>query len=210
MAEIQFEQLLRGARLNAALAWAISGVVALVAVEGFLTGDILWGGFALAVLALVLIPPLAFFSVRTMLPWEVLLLACLPVLGRAFATFALSNRIATYLSVAALALVLAVELHIFTNVRMTPSFAVAFVVVTTMAVAGVWAWTRWAADIWLGTTFLDGLGADEAAIERAVMLEFVASFIAGILAGLIFEFYVRRTARIERRIPEGIDVEVDR
>jgi hypothetical protein len=205
MAETEFEQLLRDARLNAVLAWVITGIVALVAVGSFLTGDVLWGFFAVAVLLIVVVPPLAFLSVRTMLPWEVVLLATLPILGRAVATFALSSQIATYLSVAALALVIAVELHTFTSVRMSPTFAVAFVVITTMAAAGIWAVARWSADIWLGTAFLDALGPDEAAIERAVMLEFVASFIAGIAAGLIFEFYVRRVARVETRIPEDIE-----
>ena len=207
MAEIEFEQLLRDARLNAVLAWVITGVVALVAVEGFLTGDPLWGSFAIAVLVLIVIPPLAFFSVRTMLPWEVLLLATLPLIGRAIATFDVSSRIGTYLSVAALALIIAVELHTFTSVKMTPIFAVAFVAITTMAAAGIWAVARWSADIWLGTGFLDVLGPDEAAIERAVMLEFVASFIAGIAAGLVFEFYVRRVANVETRLPEEIERE---
>jgi len=133
------------------------------------------------------------------------LLAALPILGRAVATFDVSSQIATYLSVAALALIVAVELQTFTSVRMTPSFAIAFVVITTLAAAGIWAVARWSADIWLGTGFITALGPDEAAQERAVMLEFVASFIAGILAGLIFEFYVRRVARVKSRIPEGVD-----
>jgi hypothetical protein len=137
----------------------------------------------------------------------VLLLATLPLLGRAIATFEVSGRIATYLSVAALALVVAVELHTFTSVRMTPSFAVAFVAITTMAVAGIWAAARWSADIWLGTAFLDALGPTEEAIERAIMLEFVASLVAGILAGLVFEFYVRRVARVETRLPDEIERE---
>ncbi|WP_340099835.1 hypothetical protein [Salinibaculum salinum] len=205
MADFEFEQLLRDARLNAVLAWVITGVVALVAVGSFLTGDPLWSFFAVAVLVLVCIPPLAFFSPRVMLPWEVLLLAALPILGRAVATFDVSSQIATYLSVAALALIVAVELQTFTSVRMTPSFAVAFVVITTMAAAGIWAVARWSADIWLGTGFIEALGPDEAAQERAVMLEFVASFIAGILAGLIFEFYVRRVARVKSRLPAEVD-----
>ncbi|WP_302080076.1 hypothetical protein [Salinibaculum rarum] len=203
MPTVEFGQLLRDARLNAALAWAITGVVALVAVDGFLTGDPLWGAFATAVLVLVVIPPLAFLSARTMLPWEVLLLAALPILGRAFATFAVSSQIASYLSVAALALLIAVELQTFTSVRMSAGFAVAFVVITTMATAGIWAVARWTADIWLGTGFIDALGPDETAQERAMMLEFVASFIAGVLAGLVFEFYVRRVARVKSRLPEG-------
>lgn len=201
MAEVEFDQLLRDARLNAVLAWVITGIVTSIAAGGFLTGDPLWGFFAAAVLALILVPPLAFRSVRTMLPWEVLLLAALPILGRAVATFEVSSQIATYLSVAALALIVAVELHAFTTVRMTPGFAVAFVVITTLATAGIWAVARWSADIWLGTGFIAALGPDEAAQERAVMLEFVASFIAGIVAGLVFEFYVRRIARVKLRVP---------
>lgn len=207
MAEIEFEQLLRDAGLNAILAWAITAIVALVAVEEFLTGDVLWGAFAVAILVLIVLPPVAFLSARTMLPWEVLLLACLPILGRAIATFEVSSRIATFLSVAALALVVAVELQTFTSVRMTPSFAVTFVTITTMAAAGIWAAARWLSDIWFGTNFLDVLGPTEAAIERAIMLEFVASTIAGVLAGLIFEFYVRRTTRIEKRVPESVRTE---
>ena len=212
MTETEFEQLLRDAGLNAVLAWVITGAVALVAVERFLTGDVLWGSFAVVVLLLILVPPLAFLSARTMLPWEVLLFATLPITGRAVATFDVSGQIATYLSVATPALVVAVELHTFTSVKMTPTVAVAFVAITTMAAAGIWAAARWSADIWLGTSFLDALGLDEAAIERAVMLEFVASLVAGIVAGLIFEFYVRRVARVETRLPENVErgLEVDR
>jgi hypothetical protein len=166
----------------------------------------LWGGFAGVVAALILLPPFAFRSPRTMLPWEILLLAALPVLGRTLATFQTSSQIATYLSVAALALIVVVELHLFTTVRMTPSFAVAFVVITTLAVAGVWAAGRWSLDTLFGTQFLHALGPDEKAIERAIMLEFVASTIAGLLAGIIFEFYVRRQARIDPRIPDTDEV----
>ncbi len=205
MADFEFEQLLRGARFNAILAWVITGVVALVAVGSFLVGDPLWSFFAVAVLVLIVVPPLAFLSPQVMLPWEVLLLAALPILGRTVATFEVSSQIATYLSVAALALIVAVELQTFTTVRMTPSFAVAFVVITTLATAGIWSVVRWSADIWLGTGFIEALGPDEAAQERAVMLEFVASFIAGTLAGLIFEFYVRRVARVKSRLPKEVN-----
>jgi signal transduction histidine kinase len=207
MAEIDVGQLLRDRRLNAALAWAVTAVVGLVAVESVLTGDLLWAVFAGVVVVLILLPPIAFRSARTMLPWEILTLATLPILGRALATFQLSSRIGTYLSVAALALIIAVELHTFTAVRMSPTFAVAFVAITTMAAAGVWAAGRWLADIWLGTGFLDALGDTEEAIERAVMLEFVASTIAGLLAGVVFEFYVRRRARIAQRIPDSVEAE---
>jgi hypothetical protein len=205
MAEFDVGELLRDARLNALLSWGVTLVVLLTATGSLLSGDLLWAVFAAAVAALIVIPPVAFRSPRTMLPWEVLTLAALPVLGRSLATFQVSSQIATYLSVAALALVVAVELHTFTNVRMSPTFAVAFVAITTMAVAGVWAAGRWSADIWLGTEFLHALGDTEEAIERAIMLEFVASTIAGVLAGIIFEFYVRRQARIAPRIPDHVE-----
>jgi hypothetical protein len=205
MAEFDVGELLRDARLNALLSWGVTLVVLLTATGSLLSGDLLWAVFAAAVAALIVIPPVAFRSPRTMLPWEVLTLAALPVLGRSLATFQVSSQIATYLSVAALALVVAVELHTFTSVRMSPTFAVAFVAITTMAVAGVWAAGRWSADIWLGTEFLHALGDTEEAIERAIMLEFVASTIAGVLAGIIFEFYVRRQARIAPRIPDHVE-----
>jgi hypothetical protein len=207
MADVDVGELLRDARLNAILAWAVTAVVVLTAVGSFVTGDLLWAAFAAVVAALILLPPVAFRSPQTMLPWEILVLAALPVLGRTLATFQTSSQIATYLSVAALALIVVVELQLFTTVRMTPTFAVAFVAITTMAIAGVWAASRWSLDVLLGTEFLHALGPTEAAIERAIMLEFVASTIAGVLAGIIFEFYVRRQARIEPRIPDAREVD---
>jgi hypothetical protein len=205
MVEVSVERLLRDERLNAVLAWLVTGVVVLTAIGSVLAGDLPWAAFAAAVGALILVPPIAFRSPWTMLPWEVLLLACLPVLGRTLATVRTGNQVATYLSVAALALIIAVELQAFTSVRMTPTFAVVFVVVTTMAVAGVWAVARWSVDVLVGTELLLVPGQSEAAIERAVMLEFVASTVAGLLAGIVFEFYVRRRARLDTRRPEPAD-----
>jgi len=117
--------------------------------------------------------------------------------GRLLSTTVVTGQLATYLSVAALALVVAVELHAFTPVRMNDAFAVLFVVVTTMATAGVWAVVRWLADGWLGTGFI--------ASERALMWEFVASTVAGILAGLLFVYYVRHRITPADRLPEGVD-----
>lgn len=127
-----------------------------------------------------------------MLPWEMLLLATLPVVGRAFATVRVTGNLSTYLSVAAIALIIAVELQLFTSVRMTPRFAVVFVGVATMGAAGVWAVVRWTADQLLGTAFILVPTLSEHAIEEALMWEFVASTIAGIGAGVVFAVYVRR------------------
>jgi hypothetical protein len=121
------------------------------------------------------------------------LLAALPILGRALATLVFTSRAATYLSVAALALIVAVELHVFTPVEMTHWFAVLFVVVATIATAGVWAVVQWLSDVYLGTAFINS--------ANRLMWDFVAATIVGGMAGIVFEWYFRRFARVRSRLP---------
>lgn len=179
-------------RLNAGLSWVLVASVLVGAGRSFLQGDLLWCGFAASIAVLSVLPPVLARDGRTMLPWEVVSLAALPVLGRAFLS-AQVGGFASYLAVAALALIVAVILHVFTEVEMSPGFAVGFVVIATMATAGLWALVRWGADAVLETGFLDS--------EEALMWEFVASTGAGVLAGGVFAWYVRRQAT--SRNPEG-------
>lgn len=194
MSRADLGRVIESERLNAVLAWALVAFVVVVALATLFRGDLLWAGFAASIAVLSLLPPVAFRTPRAMLPWEVLAIAVFPTVGRALAPPVVGD-FATYLSVAALALVIAVELHLFTAVKMSYRFAVVFVVVTTMATAGVWAVVRWVADIYLGTGFL---GAAD-----ALMWEFVASTVAGVGAGIVFEGYVRRRLHTER-LPEGV------
>lgn len=180
-------------RLNAGLSWVLVASVLVGAGRSFLQGDLLWSGFAASVAVLSVLPPVLARDARTMLPWEVLALAALPVLGRAFLA-AQVGGFASYLAVAALALIVAVILHVFTEVEMSPGFAVGFVVIATMATAGLWALVRWGADGFLDTGFLDS--------EAALMWEFVASTGAGVVAGGVFAWYVRRQTT-DRRPGEG-------
>jgi hypothetical protein len=83
---------------------------------------------------------------------------------------------------------------------MNYSFAVLFVVVTTMATAGVWAVVQWLSDVYLGTGFIL-TGESESVVERALMLNFVAATVAGVLAGVVFELYFRRYADASARLP---------
>jgi hypothetical protein len=201
--------LLTDTRANLVLAWILVGMFALVAIESVLTADYLWAAFAVVVVLVVVLPPLATRQVQRMPPWEVVLLAGLPVVGRAVATLQLTSTLGTYLSIAALALLVAVDIHMFTTVRMNVGFAVLFVVVTTLAAAGLWALVRWGSDLYLGTELLlvpgpDGVltDADMAAIEEALMWEFVASGVVGLVAGLLFEGYIRRRSTSDARIGE--------
>ena len=188
---------------NAIIAWFLVAFVGLVVVGNILTRQFLWAGFALVALILAVIPPLAFRRARVMLPWEVLLLAALPLVSRTFTTVPITGRFVTYLAVASLALVIAVELHAFTPVEMTPGFAVLFVVVGTVAAAGVWAVARWLADSWLGTGFLLTPGVDPDLIETGLMWEFVYSTLAGVAAGILFEAYFRRRGHVINRATKG-------
>lgn len=200
-------QLLGEKRVNATLAWLV--VVAILAVVGgsLAGGQLLWALFAGTLAAVALLPPVTYRDPDAMLPWEILLLAALPVVGRLFATVPVTGNLATYLSVAAVALIVAVELQLFTTVKMTPQFAVVFVGVATMATAGVWAVVRWASDRTLGTEFILDPSRTEHAIEEALMWEFVASTIAGIGAGVVFAYYVRRQAGTSR-VPEEVQPDV--
>jgi hypothetical protein len=195
---------LRDARVNAALAWTLVALVGLAAVASVLE-DPVWAGFAAALAVLGALPAVISRSLRSMLPFEVLGLAALPVLGRAFGNPG-AGGVATYLGVAAVALVVAVELDAFTDVEMNVPFALLFVVVSTLAAAGAWAVARYAVDSLLGTSFLlPPRPASEAAmeaVEEALMIEFLLSTVAGLAAGLVFELYFRRVARPRERLPE--------
>ncbi|WP_435068304.1 hypothetical protein [Haloplanus sp. C73] len=199
-------QLFERRRLNAALAWLFVAVLCLVGGAAVWNGRALWAGFTLALVALALLPPLAFRRADAMVPWEVLALASAPALGRLLVIgqtvggVTLTGRITTYVAVAAAALILAVEMDVFTPVRMSYSFAVLFVVIATVAAAGVWAEVRWLSDVFFGTQFLLD-GRPEHTIETALMWDFVAATVAGVVAGVCFEYYFRRYADDTPRYP---------
>jgi hypothetical protein len=196
-------------RRNAVVAWAVLGFLTIALIAELLTGELLWAGFIANVLALALIPATVLRDRRAMLPWELLALAALPIIGRTLVAgrtigdLTLTGRVTTYLAVAAVALIVAVELDLFTNVRMNDRFAVLFVVVATTAAAGIWAIAQWLSDIYLGTSFLLGRGPEHV-VEEALMWDFVAATTAGVLSGVLFEFYFRRRSAADERLPESL------
>lgn len=205
MTRTQVGKLLADQRRNAAVGWLLCAFLVAMVAAHLLEGDLVWAGFVVGVLALALVPPVAYRNPGVMLPWEVLALAALPLIGQALATWWLTTRLATYLAVTAVALIVAVELHVFTTVRMSYGFAILFVVVTTMAAAGVWALARWSVELFLG---IDALYPGQDDPHELVMWEFVYSTVAGLVAGVSFETYFRRRAHVEERIPEEILDEV--
>jgi len=180
------ETLFRNGRNNAVLAWLLVGVLAVAFVESAVDVDYLWVVFVGFVGAVVLIPPTAYREWRVMLPWELLVLALAPILvrgvfGGTVGTFA------AYLSLAALALIVIVELHMFTSLRVTHWFAVVLVVLTTLAAVAAWTVVRWNADRYLGTAYLVD--------NETLMTEWLYVTLAGLVAGVLFDGYFRRRDR---------------
>ncbi|WP_178917502.1 hypothetical protein [Natronomonas gomsonensis] len=196
--EDALSRLFRSGRTNAVLSWLLVAVLVGVFVESLLDFDRLWIAFVAATGAVVLLPPLAHREWQVMLPWELLVLALLPILVRGTVGGELGT-FSFYLSIAALALIVSVELHMFTALRMTHWFAITFVVMTTMATEAAWTVLRWNADQYLGTEFLGGASLGQDAANAALMTEWAYVTLAGFAAGVIFDAYFRRRGRQLRR-----------
>lgn len=195
------DQLLDGGRRNAVAAWLLVALLAATTVGIVIATGPLWSVFALILVVLAVIPPLAYRSPAVMLPWEVLLMAALPVIGLALGADRLSSQFFAYFAVAAVALVLVVELQSFTTVRLPPGFSVVFVVVATMAAAALWGLVRWVSDVVLATNYIT--------TNEALMYEWIYSVAAGILAGVVFTLYFRRRiTRMDR--PPAVDATGER
>ncbi|WP_435072965.1 hypothetical protein [Halorubrum sp. HHNYT27] len=188
--EDRLAQLFRSGRTNALVAWGMVAVLALTFVESLLGFDWLPMILVAAITGVVVAPMIAARDPQVMLPWEVLGLALLPILVRTL----LGGEVGTfaaYMALAAFALIITVELHMFTTLRVTHWFAVLFVVLTTMASAAAWTVLRWNADRLIGTEYLT--------TNEALMIEWLYVTLAGVAAGVLFDAYFRRRGKRLRR-----------
>ncbi|QSG08645.1 hypothetical protein [Halapricum desulfuricans] len=186
----QLSALLASRERDVIVGWVAVAVLALTIVETLFDGAFNWTFIALVVAVIVLIPAIVFRERRAMPPWELIALVLAPILWQALLGHSFRTDIPAYLAVAALALLVITELHQFTSVRMNRSFAIVLVVLTTLAVAGVWNVLQWTSDVLFETAFvLDGRSQD--AINADIMVEFVAAGCAGIGAGVLFDLFVR-------------------
>lgn len=191
-------RLFKNGRTNAIASWLLVGVLGLVFIESLFDFDRLWMLFVASTTVIVLIPPVAYREWRMMLPWELLTLALLPILVRALAGGEV-GIFGYYLSVAGLALIVTVELHMFTDLQLTHWFAVLFVVLTTLASVAAWSVVRWNMDQQLGTEFLISPAVSQDTANAALMLEFMWVTLAGVVAGILFDAYFRGRGRQLRR-----------
>lgn len=180
----RLRELLDRSRWPALASWVLVSGLALVTAANAYLGNYLWAGFSLAATVLAVMPSVVYRDPAVTLDWSVVAMALLPVLVRTFGSVGTVARLATYLSVAALALVLAVELDAFSPVKLTPRLGVVFVVLATMAAAGIWMVVQWTVDTFVGTGFYER--------KAQVMWYLVGATAAGLLAGATFELYFRR------------------
>lgn len=174
------EELVRGGRRNALVGWPLVGVVAAGAAWSFLAGTLLWGLFALATAGVLALPALATRRPTAMVPWPLPALAAVAAAARAAGAYV---GVAGYVAVATLALVAVVELDAFTGVELSRRFAVAFAVMTAMAVQALWTVAQFYSDVWLGTDFVPSLAE--------LQWDFVAVTVAAVALAALFEAYVR-------------------
>jgi len=205
MATSELEKLLYDSRRNAILGWALIVLLAGTTVGIGISTGLLWSVFALGVLILALLPPLAYRSSYVMLPWEVLLMAALPIVGLAIGSPRLSGQFTVYFAMAAVALVIGVELQSFTSIRFPPWFAVVLVVVATLASAALWGLLQWGFDVYTGTEYIMSQGIDAQQANDELMYEWLYSAAAGLFAGMTFALYFRWRQDSVETMLEDID-----
>lgn len=180
-------------RRNTALAWGFVGVLLVSFVGGITSNQYETALFSAVAIGVILAPVVAYRDPSVVPPWVFPALISLPILWGAFVPVTLATPIIPSVAVAAIALLLIVELDRFTTLRLVPWFAVVLTVLSTLAMSGLLNILRWSADMLVGTAYLlDGRTQD--AINAAVMIEFIYATIAGIVAGAVFYWYFHRAA----------------
>ncbi|SFS93236.1 hypothetical protein [Halostagnicola kamekurae] len=178
---MNLERLVHDERLNAAIAWVLTAIVSASALESAFTGDLLWGGFELVVVAVVTAPAISFRDWTAMVSWPLLGVATV-AFGAGAAGFPFETTV--YLAIGALALIVVVELEAFTSVELSRRFAVGFAAMTTMALQALWTVAQFYADRWLGTEYLRS--------QTELQWDFVVVTAVALVLAAVFQWYTDR------------------
>ncbi|SDK01220.1 hypothetical protein [Natronorubrum texcoconense] len=172
-----------GQRTNALLSWVAVAIVLAVGGWALLEGLVHETLFAATVVVIALVPAAVLGSKRAALPWEVTVVAVVPLLAATIAPDLWTRQIVLYAGAAALALALTLEIHGLTEVQFERWLAVAFVTMLAAAIAATWATLTWAQDLVAGTSII--------ASNAEVMWLLIAATAAGLFAGVCFDLYYR-------------------
>lgn len=191
------EWFVRDSRINAAISWLL--VIALVVVAITALFELLFVRMALAALAafVAIAPALVSRAWTRTVPWPLLLICTIPLSVGGIGLSFLADFV-TGLSIAALGMLVVVSLQLTGRVRMTPNFAVFFVVLATLATAGFWAVGSAVSAQYLGTVFVE--------TNDDLMMIFTAATLAAFVAGGLFRAYFRHRLRanLDRIGGEGV------
>ena len=200
----KLSKLLRNTALNAFAGWSMVLLLLLLCIGNFIYGRFMWTILIAFVICIIIAPAIIMRKPSVMPSWYFILIAIIPIVGNTTAYYFFSTSIPFYLSVATIALLLVAEINWFTTVKMNYKFAIVLVIITTLAIAGLWHMLQWFLDMNFGTSYLlDGRSDD--AINDAMMYEFIYATISGIVAGLLFGWYLRSPGNLDSIIfpPKG-------
>ncbi len=170
-------------RTNTLFAWTIVLALAAVVVGSFAVGALFWSGLSATLVVVALVPAAIHRTASVMPPWEVLAVGSVPVALYALGAPPQLLRAASYLAVAALALLVVVELHVFSPVELTPRVAVVLVVLVTLAGVGVRSIVRYGIGVALGTGTIEEVSR--------LMWDIVYASAVGVAAGPLTWAYLR-------------------
>lgn len=180
------EWFVRDSRINAAIAWLLVVALVGVAITAFLEFSLVRMALAAVSAFVAIAPALAGRTWTRTVPWPLLLVCTLPIAAGVLGVGFVADFV-TGLSIAALGMLVVAALQSTGTVRMTPNFAVVFVVLVTMATAGFWAVGSTASAQYLGTSFVE--------TNDDLMIIFTAATLAAFVAGGLFYVYFRRQLR---------------
>lgn len=184
-------EVIEGDRSDALASWLIVAVLVLAAVASVAVGEPVWAVFVAGGLVIVLLPAAVRRDPSVMPPWEVLVFVALPIASQFLDLPDVLADLTSYLALLAVGVLVVVELHVFSPVEMTPRFAVGFVVLVTMASAGVWAILQYASDVYFQTTLVGN--------KTTLMWDLVFATAISLVASPVFAVYFRWIESVDVR-----------
>lgn len=169
------------ADVQATVSWLFVATIVLTALISFAWEPLLWCGFLLVLAAVTALPALVFRDWTAMVPWPLPAAAAVAALIRAFSFY---REFAGYLAIVVLALIVVIELDLFTSVELSQRFAVVFGVMVTMALEAVWIVAQHYSDLYFETELL----RSQAELQwDIVVVTFTATAV-----GLLYQWYAVR------------------
>lgn len=174
---------LPGERGNAVIGWVVAIIVTVAAAVNFLSNAPIWGGLFLFLVAAITLPAVVTHNWTIMVPWPLPVVAAIAVVLRVAGVYPGASG---YVVIATLALVIVVELDVFTPIRLSRRFALGFAVLTTLALEAVWIIIQFLSDRLLGTGYLT--------TQTELQEDIVIVTLTGFAFGVIFYWYLTRLA----------------